>query len=123
LLSSDDLAMFAKIGVPTELLDQADVCRVTDAEARVTYGCELKVLPGADMSGIIFPYLNSLNGLRSSARLRRDNPERKPDGRPGKQVRFGLWRQPAPVLCAGSKQLLHLTKRWGCVSERATLDH
>jgi hypothetical protein len=82
VLLAEDLAMFAQIGVKVELLEKAHVCRVTDAESRELYGIELKQLQRADLSGIVFEYRHPTTGQRVSARLRRDNPEHKPDGRP-----------------------------------------
>ncbi len=77
-LTAADLAMFAKIRVPPELLEQAKIRRVTDNEAR-----ELLGLNGArgDMAGVFFPYLHVETGHRVTARIRRDNPEVE-DGKP-----------------------------------------
>jgi uncharacterized protein (DUF927 family) len=73
--------MFHQLSIPPDLLASAGVCRVTHCEAVDTYGCRL-TLPGADMAGLMFPYFDPLTKNRVSARVRRDNPERKPDGRP-----------------------------------------
>src|SRR5262245_51288760 len=81
-LSMDDLAMFAKIGVPPDLLEEAHVRRVSDLEAREVYGIAPKTLTAADMAGVVFPYSDPITGHRTTARIRRDHPEHKPDGRP-----------------------------------------
>lgn len=66
-----DLTMFARLGIPPELLAQARVRRVTDSEARELFG----IRGDGDMTGIIFPYPDPSDGHRITARLRRDNPE------------------------------------------------
>lgn len=68
-----DIAAFARLGIPSELLAQARVQRVTDLEARERYG--IKGPATSDMSGIVFPYSNVASGVRVTARVRRDNPE------------------------------------------------
>ena len=72
-LTPRDLAVFERLGIPGELLEAANVHRVTDAEARAVYG----VVGSAtmDMSGLVFPYFIPETGQRVTARLRRDNPE------------------------------------------------
>lgn len=80
-LSVDDVAMFDRIGVSRDSLEEAHVGRVSDIEARKVYGIELKVVPRADMSGIVFEYWHPVTRQRTSARVRRDNPEQKLDGK------------------------------------------
>jgi hypothetical protein len=70
-VNAADLTMFARLGIPTELLAQAGVRRVTDSEARELFG----IRGDGDVAGIIFPYLDPSDGYRVTARLRRDNPE------------------------------------------------
>ena len=70
-LKASDHAMFARLRIPSELLAQAGVERVTDREARERYG----IVGHGDMSGIVFPYHDPVSGRRVTARLRRDNPE------------------------------------------------
>jgi hypothetical protein len=70
-LTTVDLQKFEVLGIGPELLEQACVERVTDAEARREYGVTL----GGDMSGIVFPYFSPMDGLRRTCRLRRDHPE------------------------------------------------
>jgi Protein of unknown function (DUF3987)/Domain of unknown function (DUF3854) len=70
-LNPADLTMFARLGIPAELLAQAGIRRVTDSEAREEFG----IRGDGNMDGIIFPYIDPSNGHRITARLRRDNPE------------------------------------------------
>jgi hypothetical protein len=72
-LTQADLAAFERLGIRPSLLDAARVCRVTDGAARAEYGIQFSV--AADLSGIIFPYLDPASGERRTARLRRDHPE------------------------------------------------
>jgi len=70
-LTPADLAAFARLGIPVELVGTAHIERVTDAEAREKYG----INGSGDRAGIIFPYCDPLTGLRHTARLRRDRPD------------------------------------------------
>jgi hypothetical protein len=70
-LRESDLSTFARLRIPIELLVLAGVERVTDPEAREKFG----IAGSGDMSGIVFPYLDACNGRRTTARVRRDNPE------------------------------------------------
>src|SRR5215470_16711573 len=74
-LREADLAVFERIKVPAELVAEAGVIRVTDAQARSEYG----IRGSGDMAGIAFPYwepASMLNGLRRwYVRIRRDHPE------------------------------------------------
>ena len=74
-LKQADLEGFAKLAIPLELLELAGVVRVSDREARETYG----IKGGGDMAGIAFPYFDPetmSNGRRHAyVRIRRDNPE------------------------------------------------
>ena len=70
-LNPSDLSLFSGLGIPAEVLAQAGVSRVTNREARETFG----ICGSGDMSGIVFPYLDPKTGQRRTARLRRDNPE------------------------------------------------
>ena len=71
-LTASDLAAFARLGIAPELLAEAGVKRVNDAEARADYGITGPV--SSDMSGIVFPYRN-MTGQRVTCRVRRDRPE------------------------------------------------
>jgi hypothetical protein len=68
-----DLEMFAKIGVGTERLERAGIERVDNYTARYKYG--LVGSSNMDMSGICFPYIDPLTGIRHTCRVRRDNFE------------------------------------------------
>lgn len=70
-LTEGDLAMFARLGVPSDLVTQAGIERVSDKEAREKYG----VSCSGDMAGIAFPYFDPRDGHRVTARVRRDRPE------------------------------------------------
>jgi hypothetical protein len=70
-LNATDLAMFSRLGIPSDLLAQAGVRRVTDSEAREEFG----IRGDGNMDGIIFPYFDPFTGSRVTARLRRDTPE------------------------------------------------
>jgi hypothetical protein len=70
-VNPNDLAIFARLRIPAELLAQAGIRRVTDAEAREEFG----IRGDGNMDGIIFPYINPSDDHRVTARLRRDNPE------------------------------------------------
>jgi hypothetical protein len=72
-LNERDLAMFEKIGVPTELLEAAHIERVSDRDARERFG--IQGPPSKNMAGIVFPYYSHATGQRVTARVRRDNPE------------------------------------------------
>jgi hypothetical protein len=74
-LTDADVASFARMGIPTELIEQARIKRITDAEARGEFG----IRGGGDMAGIAFPYFEPAtmaNGRRRwYVRIRRDHPE------------------------------------------------
>ncbi len=65
--------MFARIGVPIDLLEEAHIERVSDRDARERFGIHGVV--SKNMAGIIFPYHSHVTGQRTTARLRRDHPE------------------------------------------------
>jgi putative DNA primase/helicase len=75
-LGPADLASFAKLGIPPDLLSAAQVQRVNDREARDAFG----ITYSGDKSGIVFPYF--IGDRRATARLRRDNPEVDVEGKP-----------------------------------------
>ena len=79
-----DLAMFEKFRIPLELVEQAAIERVSNHDARETYG----IKGGGDMAGVAFPYFNPeamANGRRRHyVRIRRDHPEIE-DGREKKK--------------------------------------
>lgn len=78
MLTPDDIAQFAALGVPPGLLAAAGVCRVTPAEARglgIRYRSE-------HLGGIAFPRVDPETGHRVGVRVRRDHPEIDRDGKP-----------------------------------------
>jgi putative DNA primase/helicase len=83
-LSPKDLAMFDRFQIPPELLIEARIQRVTDNEARSDYGIVGSSLK--DMTGIVFPYFSPVTGYRTTARLRRDNPEIEDGKETGKYI-------------------------------------
>jgi Protein of unknown function (DUF3631)/Domain of unknown function (DUF3854) len=72
-LTTDDLAGLGKLGIPPELVAEARLRRVTDAESRRDYG--MKADAHLDLSGILFPSYIPPVDYRVGARLRRDHPE------------------------------------------------
>lgn len=77
-LTQRDVEMFARLGIGPSLLDAAGICRVTDAEAR-QWG--IRFSAGADLSGMMIPYVHPLTQHRVTCRLRRDHPEVGTDGK------------------------------------------
>lgn len=75
-LTQADLEMFAKIGVPPEMAEQAGIVRVTDEQARTVYGFN----GAGNNAGLLYPYRDPETGQFYTARLRRDNPPTK-DGK------------------------------------------
>jgi hypothetical protein len=76
-LTPEDIDRFEKLRIPKSLLQEAQVCRITDSEAR-TFGFRFD--PAADLRGNLFPYFN-FQGECVTARLRRDFPERDAEGK------------------------------------------
>ena len=74
-LREADLASLNRLGISRELLVEAGVHRVTDAEARNQYG----IRGGGEMSGIAFPYFEPTTMAnerrRCYVRIRRDHPD------------------------------------------------
>jgi Domain of unknown function (DUF3854) len=69
-LTPGDLAMFDKIHVPVELLEEAGIRRVTNRQARDEFAFHF----GGCLDGIMFPY-HVPTGERVNARIRRDVPD------------------------------------------------
>src|SRR5437867_1688736 len=69
-LTSSVVAAFEKIRVPTDLLEEAGIRRVTNREARDEYGFRF----GGDLEGVLFPYVTP-SGDRVNGRIRRDRPD------------------------------------------------
>src|SRR6516162_9202575 len=79
-LTPADLSMFARLGITVELLNNAGIQRVTDADAREQFG----ITGSGDMGGIAFPYFTPMDSVRRTCRVRRDNPELE-NGKPRKK--------------------------------------
>jgi predicted P-loop ATPase len=100
-LTPSDLAMFAKIRVPPELLHQAKIQRVSDCEAREKLGINGK---SGDMAGVLFPYLHVKTGYPVSHRVRRDHPEIE-DGKPRNKYMAGYGDRRHLYFVPGSEAL------------------
>jgi hypothetical protein len=74
-----DLEAFARLGIPPELLEAAQIRRVTHDEARDECGIRHR---SDHLAGIWYPSLDPERGSVRSGRVRRDHPERDHDGRP-----------------------------------------
>ncbi len=83
-LRPTDLAMFEQLRIPAALVKLAGIERVSNHDARETYG----IKGGGDMAGIVFPYFDPesmTNGRRRHyVRIRRDCPEME-DGKAKKK--------------------------------------
>jgi len=70
-LNQSDLAMFERLGIPSELVERAGIFRVTNTEA-----WKFGFIGGSgDRSGIVFPYFSRHDGNEVCSRVRRDHPE------------------------------------------------
>ena len=70
-LREADHEMFARLGIPLDLLDAAGVRRVTDAAARGLLGISHR----GDLAGLLYPRRDPASGQDRGYRLRRDHPE------------------------------------------------
>ena len=73
-----DLARHAALGIPAELLEQAGVRRVDDAEVRSLLGLARH---HGDLSGVLYPRIHPVQKREQGYRVRRDRPEME-GGRP-----------------------------------------
>lgn len=71
-LTVNDLELFRRLKISSDIVSRAQIFRVNDAEAR-NYGIQFRM--GADLAGIVFPYFDPITGNRVTARLRRDKPD------------------------------------------------
>ena len=101
-LSLRDTAMFSRLGIPAEFISQAGIERVTDREAREKYG----IVGHGDMSGIVFSYMDPMNGHRWTARARRDNPELE-GGKPRNKYISAYGDRRHLYFPPGSAELMH----------------
>jgi hypothetical protein len=67
-----DVEIFSAIQVPLEILERAQVRRVSHQEAQEVCGIRYR---SQHLEGLAFPYLNPRNGLVLTWRVRRDHPE------------------------------------------------
>ncbi len=72
MLTQKHVDHLAQFHIPSEMLEAANVQSVTDAEAREILG--LHGHRGADLRGILFPYLSPFAGTRVGGRVRLDHP-------------------------------------------------
>jgi hypothetical protein len=79
-LTDSDLKLFARLGIPGQLLARAGVERVTNQEAREKCG----ITGSGDMGGIAFHYFSPVDGVRRTCRVRCDHPEME-SGKPKKK--------------------------------------
>src|SRR5712691_9153346 len=77
-LTQTDLGIFLRLGIDAQLLRSAQVQRLSDEEARSSFGFRFS----GDLAGVVFPYFSPRTGQRVTARLRRDTPELGSDGKP-----------------------------------------
>src|ERR1700737_4272502 len=72
MLRPEHAEHLARLHIPSEMLETAGVRSVTDAEGRETLG--LHGYRGAELCGILFPYLSPLAGTGVGGRIRLDHP-------------------------------------------------
>jgi hypothetical protein len=72
ILTQKHVDHLAQFHIPSQMLEAAKVQSVTDAEAREMLG--LHGHRGADLRGILFPYLSPFAGTRVGGRVRLDHP-------------------------------------------------
>jgi putative DNA primase/helicase len=70
-LSAADLTRLRRFRIPDELIEQHEIRRVTDREAREDCGIHYR---GGDLAGVDFPIFGA-DGSIKGHRVRRDNPE------------------------------------------------
>jgi hypothetical protein len=89
-LTPTDLQMFAALGIDRDVLERAQVRRVSHAQARDDCGIRYH---SNDLAGVAFPYVDPINGNVVGYRVRRDHPEVKADGTPIAKYLFSLDRR------------------------------
>src|SRR5688572_17117107 len=70
-LTAVDLEMYERLGITPDLLREARVRRVTDADARTLLTSRH---PG-NLAGLYYPYIDPVSGRVLTCRVRRDHPE------------------------------------------------
>jgi hypothetical protein len=71
ILRREHAEHLARFQIPPEILEAAGVRSVTDSLAREILG--LSGYRGADLGGILFPYLSPVTGMRTGGRIRLDH--------------------------------------------------
>lgn len=78
LVSKEPQQWYERLRIPTELINEAQVMRITNAQARTTYS--LKAPPACNLAGNVFPYLDRETGEPTYYRVRRDDFNGEGDG-------------------------------------------
>jgi hypothetical protein len=79
-MTASDFELHQALGISPELLAAAGIVRVTDREARETFG--ITASASCALDGVVYPYRHAVTGDRVTCRLRRDHPELDVDGKP-----------------------------------------
>src|SRR5262245_53247710 len=79
-LTQADIDRFAKMGIDTDLLRRAQVRRATDREAREIH--RIRFALDKSVGGILFLYRDPITNSVVTCRIRRDNPDISPSGKP-----------------------------------------
>jgi len=82
-----DIELHKRLGIPAELLEAAQIRRVSDGDARSLLGVQHR----GDLAGIIYPRLDPVSGRIVGHRVRRDHPEMEA-GRPRAKYMAGIDR-------------------------------
>ena len=77
MLISEDLELHARLGIPGDLLEEANVRRVTTNDS-----LELGIRYSGDLSGVVYPRNDPMTGFCRGYRLRRDHPDVDEKGKP-----------------------------------------
>jgi hypothetical protein len=97
-----DVSKFARFGVDVNLLTEAGIRRVSDAQAREYITGNT---PG-DLAGLLFPYLDPETHLPVTCRLRRDHPEVDAAGNPQRKYVTAWGDSPHVYFPPGSGPIL-----------------
>ena len=83
MLTAADFALHAQLGIEPDVLEQLQVRRVDDLDARATLGLTTRV---GRLDGVLYPYLVPGQAHPVTHRLRRDHPELEQGGPKNKYV-------------------------------------
>ena len=103
-LTERDLEQFDSLGIPLELLTDAQVRRVTTEQAR-----EAGIRFNGDLAGVLFPRIDLATGYSAGVRLRRDHPEVDQDGNPRHKYISSYGDRPRLYFSPGAGDLLQET--------------